>query len=101
MLFMVLFAFCSPLKAVSTLSPSEKRSFLSTVSCLLTSLSNLVPAEGSSSFTEAKQSLHREVRTQIRLRLGFQNHLNIKSLGNYSGIHPSLITSEGGCREML
>lgn len=28
-----------------------------------------------------------------RIRL---NHLNIKSLGNYSGIHPSLITGGGG-----
>lgn len=25
-----------------------------------------------------------------------RDHLNIKSLGNYSGIHPSLITPEGG-----
>lgn len=35
-----------------------------------------------------------------RSRCAVRNHLNIKSLGNYSGIHPSLITPrvEGTCK---
>lgn len=31
-------------------------------------------------------------RVEITLMIMLWNHLNIKSLGNYSGIHPSLIT---------
>lgn len=45
------------------------------------------------------------ISVQLSLKLGVgaivRNHLNIKSLGNYSGIHPSLITPEGGMREKL
>lgn len=38
------------------------------------------------------------VRSKMIRKGVVRNHLNIKSLGNYSGIHPSLITPEGGSR---
>lgn len=47
------------------------------------------------SFITAQQSWKLVVGSIVR------NHLNIKSLGNYSGIHPSLITPEGGMRETM